>query len=343
MHNQRNILLITSNTGFGKNFKLFLGSIENGHKLIVVYNSLLALDEIKKATIDCVIVEAWIHKMSTEKLIQEIQMINSTLPTIVIDNGGLENGKFEIKENSDNLICISSEFDKPESENIFFVKILIEINFMLKKNESHRIKSSRKALIDRHSFGVLAIGASTGGPVALEQVLKKIPKDFPLPIVVTLHMPPVFTKNLADRLNSICSIPVKEAEERDVLKPGCCYIAPGNFHMCFTKKNNEVFIFLNQNEWVNSCRPSVDVMLESLEEIYQGKIMVVILTGMGSDGANACKIIKEEGGHVVIQNQESSVVWGMPKAVFDLHITDKILPIHEIGDYVSHKIQGFRF
>ena len=226
--------------------------------------------------------------------------------------------------------------------------IKTEIENRIEETKKNSLNSSRRERLrqnpksNRLNVDILAIGSSTGGPVALEHVLSKIPANFPLPVVVTQHMPPVFTKNLSERLDSKCPIQIKEAVENEILHPGICYIAPGNFHMAFKKKNNDVYVSLNQGELVNSCRPSVDVMFDSLSEIYHGKILAVILTGMGFDGTNACIKIKANGGHIVIQNKETCVVWGMPKRIFELNLQDEVLAVEEIGAYLVSKIMGTR-
>ena len=178
---------------------------------------------------------------------------------------------------------------------------------------------------------VVAIGASTGGPVALSTVLAALPKDFAVPVVVTQHMPPVFTRLLAQRMDGSMPIEVREAVQGDVLKPGLVLIAPGDRHLCFRRSSMGIVVNLSEGPPVNYCRPSVDVMFDSLATLYNGDVLAVILTGMGHDGRDGCATLKAKGAYVVSQDEATSVVWGMPGAVATAGLSDSILPVEQIG------------
>ncbi|GAB5514183.1 protein-glutamate methylesterase/protein-glutamine glutaminase [Rhodopirellula baltica] len=178
---------------------------------------------------------------------------------------------------------------------------------------------------------ILAIGVSTGGPNALSSLLPQLPGDFPIPIVVVQHMPPIFTKHLADRLNSKCELHVAEAEAGDPLLPGHVWIAPGDFHMTTEVNGASAKIGINQGEQENSCRPAVDVLFRSVAGSYGRHSLACVLTGMGSDGLIGCQAIAEAGGQIVTQDRETSVVWGMPAAVANAGLANQILPLGEIG------------
>ncbi len=185
---------------------------------------------------------------------------------------------------------------------------------------------------------VLAIGVSTGGPNALADFLPSIPKDFPVPIVLVQHMPPVFTKCLADRLSLKCELPVHEGVAGAVLKAGEIWIAPGDFHMVVVKKGMTIELAMNQDERENSCRPAVDVLFRSVAKVYGKHSLAVILTGMGQDGLRGCEVIREIGGQVVVQDEATSVVWGMPGAVAHAGLAEKILPLSEIASEIRRRI-----
>ena len=185
---------------------------------------------------------------------------------------------------------------------------------------------------------VLAIGVSTGGPNALADFLPSIPKDFPVPIVLVQHMPPVFTKCLADRLSMKCQVPVHEGVAGSVLKAGEIWIAPGDFHMVVVKKGMSVELAMNQDPRENSCRPAVDVLFRSVAKVYGKHSLAVILTGMGQDGLRGCEVIREIGGQVVVQDEGTSVVWGMPGSVAQAGLAEKILPLSEIASEIKHRI-----
>jgi two-component system chemotaxis response regulator CheB len=162
---------------------------------------------------------------------------------------------------------------------------------------------------------IVAIGTSTGGPNALAEVLPQIPSDFPVPIVVVQHMPPIFTRLLAERLASRSAISVHEGRAGAIVSPGDAWIAPGNFHMKVIRAGEVWRLNLNQAPPENSCRPAVDVLFRSVALAYGAGVLAVVMTGMGSDGVLGAHAIREAGGEVIIQDEPSSVVWGMPGLV----------------------------
>lgn len=178
---------------------------------------------------------------------------------------------------------------------------------------------------------IVAIGSSTGGPNALAEFLPGLPANFPVPVVIVQHMPPVFTKLLAERLAAKSSLVVVEGNTGDELGPGKIWIAPGNYHMALQKMPNGARIKLNQDPPENSCRPAVDVLFRSVAEIYGAATLGVVLTGMGQDGLRGSGYIREAGGQVLVQDEATSVVWGMPGFVARSGLADKELPLQQIG------------
>lgn len=194
-----------------------------------------------------------------------------------------------------------------------------------KKNISESSSSSVKLKY------IVAIGTSTGGPRALQEVLPKLPEDIPAAVLVVQHMPPGFTKSLSERLDSLSAINVKEAEEGDVLKPGWAYIAPGNYHMLINEYiNDEYKISINKESPVTGHRPSVNVMMKSVAESGHRNIIAVMMTGMGNDGSEGIKKIKEAGGKTIAQDESTCVVYGMPKSAVNIGAIDTIAPLHNI-------------
>jgi two-component system, chemotaxis family, protein-glutamate methylesterase/glutaminase len=189
---------------------------------------------------------------------------------------------------------------------------------------------------------ILAIGTSTGGPNALAEVIPSLPEDFPVPVVVVQHMPPLFTRLLAERLDAKSKLLVQEAEEGRPLKPGQVWIAPGDHHMIVTRKGAEVALGLNQNPPENSCRPAVDVLFRSVAQTYGPNVLAVVMTGMGSDGARGAAQIRDAGGEILVQDEATSVVWGMPRAVVEAGTADKICPLMEISTAVVRRVTASR-
>ena len=166
------------------------------------------------------------------------------------------------------------------------------------------------------------------------QVFSQIQNPLPVPIFIVQHMPPNFTNLLAARLCTAGVTTVKEAKEGDIAEPGNAYIAPGGFHMVLASMGPQVVMHLNTNPPENSCRPAVDVLFRSASDIYGGNLLSVVLTGMGYDGLKGCQYIKARGGQVIAQDEESSVVWGMPGAIAEHNLAEVLLPIDRIADEI---------
>ncbi|CAM4483562.1 chemotaxis response regulator protein-glutamate methylesterase [Paenibacillus phoenicis] len=177
---------------------------------------------------------------------------------------------------------------------------------------------------------LLMIGCSTGGPSAIQSILPRFTTDFPAGIVVIQHMPPGFTKPLADRFNTICNLQVKEAEDGDVVKPGVIYIAPAGYQALFQKTNDGKTILKIVEDDGRLYKPSIDVSLQSAAPIYRDRLLAVILTGMGSDGLIGCGEVKRQQGHVIVESEESCIVYGMPKVVYEAGYADRQVALPHI-------------
>jgi two-component system chemotaxis response regulator CheB len=178
---------------------------------------------------------------------------------------------------------------------------------------------------------IIAIGVSTGGPRALDAVLTRLPADFKLPVVIVQHMPAVFTGLLAERLNAVCQLPVREAVDDAVVRPGEVWIARGDYHMEVAREGTELLLKLHRGPRENACRPAVDPLFRSVASVFGQSALGVVLTGMGKDGQDGCQTIHDHGGQVIVQNEATCAVWGMPRAVTDAGLADTTLPLDEIG------------
>lgn len=185
---------------------------------------------------------------------------------------------------------------------------------------------------------IVAIGTSTGGPNALLEVIPKLPARFPVPVVITQHMPPMFTRLLAERLSSHSRNPVREAAEGDVIRPGTVWVAPGDHHLVLQRQGDQVVATLSQAPPENSCRPAVDPMLRSVVDCYGGRVLSVILTGMGQDGLRGSELVHDAGGIVFAQDEASSVVWGMPGFVARSGIANAVLPLSAVAAAIVARV-----
>jgi two-component system chemotaxis response regulator CheB len=186
---------------------------------------------------------------------------------------------------------------------------------------------------------VVGIGISTGGPNALAELIPSIPADFPVPIVIVQHMPPLFTKLLADRLDGKAPLQVKEGVAGDRVVPGMVFIAPGNHHMVVERNGAGYALGINQGLSENSCRPAVDVLFRSISDCFGAAVLAVIMTGMGQDGLRGCELIRERGGHVLAQDEKSSVVWGMPGYVVDAGLANDVLPLDRLASAIVRRVR----
>jgi two-component system chemotaxis response regulator CheB len=184
----------------------------------------------------------------------------------------------------------------------------------------------------------VVIGASTGGPAALKAVMKSLRPPLPFPLFIAQHMPPLFTKSLADNISEMLGIPAAEAQHQEVVQPNRIYVAPGDYHLSLKNRGDQVLTILDQKEKRHSVRPAVDVLFESAAEIYGPKLLGIILTGMGQDGMAGCKQIKDKRGMVLIQDEASSAVWGMPGAVFRLGAYDKVCTLEDMEQLLARTL-----
>jgi len=184
----------------------------------------------------------------------------------------------------------------------------------------------------------LAIGVSTGGPVALGSIVPQIPPDFPAPVFIVQHMPPLFTRFLAERLDTLTELTVKEAAGGETPLPGEIYVAPGDYHMKVISAAGALQIVLDQSPPQNSCRPAVDALFASLAQACGGNVLAAVLTGMGQDGLRGSQRLRALGAYVVAQDEATSVVWGMPGALVHAGAADEVRPLDQIIPAIMRRL-----
>lgn len=272
-----------------------------------------------------------IDGIETLKIIME----QNPLPVLVLSQFTHEGAELTLKA----LELGAMDFvDKSSKGLMDFLALAAEIVSKVKAiahNEPKKLVYEPRVLSGYRSHGivdVVAIGASTGGPPALEMILQKFPRDIRFGILIVQHMPRGFTATLAERLDSMCGIHVKEAEDREKIEPGLALIAPSGLHMKARKGSRSIRL---DGEPMNLIhKPSVDVLFQSLGEVYGERSMGVILTGMGSDGARGMGTIKEKGGITLAQDEETSVIFGMPKVAIKSGVVDKVVPLTEMAEEI---------
>lgn len=206
--------------------------------------------------------------------------------------------------------------------------------------QNGNIDGSKRVVINKTGIKrVVALGTSTGGPQSLQRVIPLLPADLGVPVVVTQHMPPNFTQSLASRLNTLSKVEVVEAQGKEKLEPNVVYIAKGGYHLKFKKVGPSVYTELSTEPSNVFNIPGVDVMVDSIAELYGKECLGVIMTGMGSDGCKGLTNLKRMGGTIIAQNEPSCIVYGMPRAVVEAGIADEIVPLDEIAARITYHVK----
>lgn len=279
------------------------------------------------------------HVVSRFKL--PVIMISSlTLKGAELTLKALDEGAVDFLPKPTNIFSLNQ--DDIRAEIIEKIKIGSKSKLFIKKpifnSQKPKVQNNVVKINDGDFSNIVVIGTSTGGPRALQTLISEIPNDINATIVIVQHMPPKFTKSLADRLNSNSNIPIKEAEEGDILSRGCGYIAPGDYHMTIVKESSKLVVRLNKNPQVMGLRPTVDVLMKSVADIEGYSKLGVILTGMGSDGTKGIVKMKKSGSYNIAQDESTSVVYGMPKSAIASNCIDDILPLEKIAYRITNKV-----
>jgi two-component system chemotaxis response regulator CheB len=203
-----------------------------------------------------------------------------------------------------------------------------------------RVAATRRVVAP--AVEVVVIGASTGGPNALTSVLETLPVDFPVPVLIVQHLPKNFTTFFAERLDTACALAVREATDGTRIAPGGVWIAPGDLHLEAHSTTRGNVLATSKGPLVNSCRPAADVLFSTAATCFGAATLAVVLTGMGQDGLDGCRRIRDVGGRVIVQDKATSVVWGMPGQVTEAGLADAVLPISEIGAEVVRRVEASR-
>ncbi|MDI6799691.1 MAG: chemotaxis response regulator protein-glutamate methylesterase [Actinomycetota bacterium] len=312
----------------------------------VASNGLEAIDKVKELKPDVVTLDIEMPKMDGLTAL-EILMKENPIPVIMVSTLTQEGSDATAKA----LLLGALDFvAKPTNmphlnmsviKNDLMEKIKTAAGSKVDKLDKRiGIKSDKLKGIDTKALKknkVVLIGASTGGPNALSRVISDLPADLPAPVVVVQHMPDgPFTKSFAERIDMISAIKVKEAERSDFLRAGQVLVAPGGYHMLIEKGGQ---VKMNKSPLVNGVRPAVDVMMNSAAAVYGKNIIGVILTGMGSDGAQGMAQIKAKGGRTVAQDEASCVVYGMPKSVVEMGNADKVVPLNDVASEIINMLK----
>ncbi len=304
-------------------------------------NPFEARDRILELMPDVMTLDVQMPKMNGVEFLKKL-MPQHPMPVVVVSAVNVD--VFEAM--SAGAVDFAAKPDKqtPEALQSFIQELTVKVKIASIANVSkwkrgYQPEVPEQGLSQGTRDRILAIGASTGGTEAIYEIVRKFPRDM-VGTVIVQHMPPVFTRMYAERLNQSCSVEVLEARDGDAVKAGRVLIAPGDIHVQVVRKGNGYYVRYADLDKVNGHRPSVDVLFDSVAQSAGNLAVGVILTGMGNDGAKGLLAMKQQGAPTIGQNEESSIVYGMPKVAWELGAVDHRLPLKEITDKILRLLQG---
>lgn len=351
MQNQINVLVVDDSAFMRKSLSLLLESDPQIKVIDTATDGLIAIEKIKKLKPDIVTLDIEMPRMDGITALGRI-MKECPTPVIMVSSLTIEGADVTLKA----LELGAVDFIPKEMSFVSVAITGIKEELVNKVKTIHKSKPVAKSIHKINSqpvskfntsvvstvklptlnYKALALGISTGGPISLQKVIPLLSNKIRFPIFIVQHMPPKFTASLADRLNSMSSLEVKEAADGEVVRNGVVYIAPGGFHMTLQKDRlNNVLVKVSDSPDNVLHRPSVDVMLESVHKIYGKHMLGVIMTGMGKDGLEGIKKLKATGGHCIAQNEETCVVYGMPRAIVDNGLADIVASLEDIPKLIN--------
>jgi two-component system chemotaxis response regulator CheB len=310
-------------------------------------NGAECLDLVKRNRPDIVLLDVMMPGMSGLETLTELRKLEPDLPVIMFSSVTQEGAAVTVEalsKGANDYVAkptgtISTTDTIETIRRDLLPKIRIQMEASRVRGTFSRAAPQALARRGRATPQILAIGVSTGGPAALDTLLAQLPADFPLPIVIVQHMPATFTPVLAARLDARCALQVVEAKAEMAVQPGRVIIAKGDRHLALAPRSEGVVVGLHDGPPVNSCRPSVDVLLDSVATIYGPQSIAVILTGMGNDGLRGCERLYRLGARIIVQDAATSVVWGMPGNVFRAGFAHRVAPLEKIVSEIGSLIE----
>ncbi len=311
-------------------------------------NGKIALAKIPQVSPDVVILDVDMPEMDGLETLRHIKLQYPELPVIMfsgLTERGAEVTLEALFRGALDYVTKPTDVTSPEAaaaairvELIPKIKLLCEPT-LRRPEPAPPVRAQRPAPGGRRGrVQAVVIGASTGGPSALQELLAKLPRPVPTPVLIVQHMPPVFTRSLARRLAQTTGLKVEEGRDGATVRPGQVWVAPGDYHMALEGEESSVRLTIHQGPLENSCRPSADVLFHSAARVWGGDLIALVLTGMGKDGLHGARTIHDLGGRVGVQDRGSSVVWGMPRFVAEMGLADQVLPPTELGAWLAAEL-----
>jgi two-component system chemotaxis response regulator CheB len=347
-------VLIVDDSAFMRNaISSMLGSDPEVHVVGIARDGIEAIEKVQSLKPDIVTMDVEMPKLDGIAALRQI-MEKCPVPVIMVSSLTTEDAKVTIEALElgaadfipKNLSNLSIDIVKIKEILISKVKQIARKGMPKRRRRpAAEQKQEEKPFVlpvrttGERRISVVAIGSSTGGPKALQEIISRLPREFPTPILISQHMPASFTGAFAQRLNELSQVTVKEAEEGEVLKPGLVLVAPGRGHMRIQRRRSlETVVSISDASEEYIYRPSVDALMFSVSECFPGRALGVILTGMGNDGVKGMTAMKQTGARIFAQSEETCVVYGMPRAVVDAGIADKVLAVEEMAGEIVNSV-----
>ena len=328
--------------------------------VVTAANGRIGLSKLTQVTPDAVVLDIEMPELDGLGTLRELRKTHPDLPVIMFSTltergaaatlEAMSLGASDYVTKPANVGSVNESMERMRSELVPRIKALCARQRPAPPIPSGQqpVERARPTLpelvgrLDRPRVDVVAIGSSTGGPNALHDVLAHLPGNLPVPVLVTQHMPPVFTRLLAERLDGNCALAVREATGGEALHPGSVWLAPGDHHLVVRPSPDGPVLAIEDGPPENSCRPAVDVLFRSVAHTFGGRTLAVVLTGMGADGHRGCELLSESGAGVIVQDEASSVVWGMPGAVARAGLAEEVLPLDQIAAAITTRVSARR-
>jgi len=355
------VFIINKNTFYRRILSSIVSSLPNAELVGMASHGKFAFPKIGLLKPDLVLLDSVISGEDRTDTLEQIKIDFPDIEVIMISGESIEDADTTVKALETGAIDFVSKPERSsprESLNELTKALTPILKLAITRKHCRRIKDSTattetaplkkkaspsfrkpKKNTPPEKIEVVALGVSTGGPNALMKVIPHLEPDFPVPILAVQHMPPMFISSLTKRLNMCSHIPVIEGTEGQIIEKGTMYVAPGSSHMMIEKNSKgNAFIVLTDSKPVNSCKPAIDVLFRSIGEVYGGNVLTVILTGMGKDGAEGVALIREKGGYSIVQDERTSVIWGMPGEIVKARNADEILSLEKIADRITELV-----
>lgn len=318
----------------------------------VASNGRIALQRVNQVSPDVITLDMEMPEMGGIEMVRELRKTHPRIPVIMLSALTVKGAEATF----DALQAGASDYVAKPATSIGIPATLAQLQAELLPRIRHffpkrkvlpvpgRVGAAGGTALGRlgkkSRIDVVAVGTSTGGPNALAKVFEQFVEPLPVPMVIVQHMPPIFTRTLAERLNKSSAMTVHEGEDGQVLQAGHAYIAPGGYHMETRREGAQVVLRMTQEPPENSCRPAADVLFRSVAESYRSSVLAVVLTGMGRDGYLGTQVICDQGGTAIAQDEATSVVWGMPSFLAKDGLAESVLPIDQIAENITKRVSA---